>query len=33
MKKSLVLLEFKNISTGFIVLDEITKNFNVDIEV
>lgn len=33
MKKSLVLLEFKNISTGFLVFDEITKNFNVDIEV
>lgn len=33
MKKSLVLLEFKNISTGFLVFDEITKNFNVNIEV
>jgi microcompartment protein CcmL/EutN len=33
MKKSLVLLELKNISTGFLVFDEITKNFNVDIEV
>ncbi|CAK7066110.1 BMC domain-containing protein [Fusobacterium varium] len=33
MKRSLILLEFKNISTGFFVLDEITKNFNVDIEI
>jgi len=33
MKKSLILLEFKNISTGFFVLDEITKNFNVNMEI
>lgn len=33
MKKSLILLEFKNISTGFFVLDEITKNFNVSMEI
>lgn len=32
MKKSLILLEFKNITAGFFTLDEITKNFNVDIE-
>lgn len=32
MRKSLILLEFKNITTGFFVLDEITKNFNVDVE-
>ncbi len=33
MKKSLILLEFKNISTGFFVLDEITKNFNANMEI
>lgn len=32
MKKTLLLLEFRNIGTGFIYLNEITKNFNVDIE-
>lgn len=33
MKKTLILLEFKNIGTGFFVLDEITKNFNVNMEI
>lgn len=32
MKKTFLLLEFRSIGTGFIYLDEITKNFNVDIE-
>ncbi len=32
MKKTLLLLEFRSIGTGFLYLDEITKNFNVDIE-
>lgn len=33
MRRSLILLEFKNISTGFLVFDEITKNFNVTVEI
>ena len=32
MKKTLLLLEFRSIGTGFVFLDEITKNFNVNIE-
>lgn len=32
MKKTFLLLEFRSIGTGFIYLDEITKNFNVKIE-
>ncbi len=32
MKKNLILLEFKNISSAFFILNEITKNFNVNVE-
>ncbi len=32
MKKNLILLEFKNVSSAFFILDYITKNFNVGIE-
>lgn len=32
MKKNLILLEFRNISSAFFILNEVTKNFNVDIE-
>lgn len=32
MKKNLILLEFKNISSAFFILNEITKNFDVNVE-
>ena len=32
MKRNLILLEFRNISSAFFILNEITKNFNVDVE-
>lgn len=32
MKKNLILLEFRNISSAFFILNEITKNFDVDVE-
>lgn len=32
MKKNLILLEFRNISSAFFILNEITKNFSVDVE-
>jgi microcompartment protein CcmL/EutN len=32
LKKNLILLEFKNISSAFFILNEITKNFNVNVE-
>jgi microcompartment protein CcmL/EutN len=32
LKKNLILLEFRNISSAFFILNEITKNFNVDVE-
>jgi len=32
LKKNLILLEFRNISSAFFILNEITKNFNVNVE-
>ena len=32
MKKNLILLEFQHISSAFFILNEITKNFSVDVE-